>query len=113
LRALARRPPLQHSSTLAAGGLTLDPAAHTARRDGRLLPLTRTEFRLLERLLRRPGRVVTRRALVESVWGFERDIEANTLDAFVRLLRQKVDGPDERPLIRTVRGVGYCIGGDE
>lgn len=113
LRALARRPPLQHAATLSAGGLTLDPAAHTARRHGRLLPLTRTEFRLLECLLRRPGRVVTRRALVETVWGFERDVEANTLDAFVRLLRQKTDGPDERPLIRTVRGVGYCIGGDE
>jgi DNA-binding response OmpR family regulator len=113
LRALARRPPLQHAATLAAGDLTLDPAEHTARRGGRALPLTRTEFRLLECLLRRPGRVVTRRALVEGVWGFDRDIEANTLDAFVRLLRQKVDQPGDQPLIRTVRGVGYCIGGDE
>lgn len=112
LRALARRPPLQHA-TLGIEDLTLDPAAHTAHRDGRALPLTRTEFRLLECLLRRPGRVVTRQALIESLWGFERDVEANTLDAFVRLLRQKIDRADRPTMIRTVRGVGYRIGGDE
>lgn len=113
LRALARRPSLQHAATLGVDDLTLDPAAHTAHRRGQLLPLTRTEFRLLEILLRRPGRVVTRQALMQSVWGFERDVEANTLDAFVRLLRQKIDRADEPTLIRTVRGVGYRIGGDE
>lgn len=113
LRALARRPPLQHTAVLGIDDLTLDPAAHTAHRRGRQLPLTRTEFRLLEILLRRPGRVVTRQALMQSVWGFERDVEANTLDAFVRLLRQKIDRADEPTLIRTVRGVGYRMGGDE
>lgn len=113
LRALARRPPLQHAAVLGVDGLTLDPAAHTAHRNGQPLALTRTEFRLLECLLRRPGRVVTRQALVESLWGFERDVEANTLDAFIRLLRQKIDLGDEPTLIRTVRGVGYRIGGDE
>ena len=112
LRALARRPPLQ-LTTLGTDDLTLDPAAHTAQRNGRPLALTRTEFRLLECLLRRPGRVVTRQALIESLWGFERDVEANTLDAFVRLLRQKIDRADEPTMIRTVRGVGYRIGGDE
>ena len=113
LRALARRPPLQHAGTLSVLDLTLDPAAHTAHRRGRPLSLTRTEFRLLECLLRRPGRVVTRQALIQSLWGFERDVEANTLDAFVRLLRQKIDLVNEPTLIRTVRGVGYRIGGEE
>lgn len=113
LRALARRPPLQHSAILSVDDLTLDPAGHTAHRNGQPLALTRTEFRLLECLLRRPGRVVTRQALIESLWGFERDVETNTLDAFVRLLRQKIDRADEPTLIRTVRGVGYRIGGDE
>jgi DNA-binding response OmpR family regulator len=113
LRALARRPPLEHAAKLGVLDLTLDPAAHTAHRRGRPLALTRTEFKLLECLLRRPGRVVTRHALIQSLWGFERDVEANTLDAFVRLLRQKIDLVNEPTLIRTVRGVGYRIGGEE
>jgi two-component system response regulator MprA len=54
--------------------------------------------------------VVTRRALIESLWGLERDVEANTLDAFVRLLRQKIDQPGAPALINTVRGVGYRLG---
>ena len=110
LRALARRAPLQHAGAMTHGDLTLDPAAHTVRRAGAAVALTPTEFRLLECLLRRPGRVVTRQALIESLWGFERDVEANTLDAFIRLLRQKIDRPGQPPVINTVRGVGYRIG---
>ncbi len=110
LRALARRAPLQHTGTLTLGDLALDPAAHLVRRAGAAVALTPTEFRLLECLLRRAGRVVTRRALVESLWGFDRDVEANTLDAFIRLLRQKIERPGQPPLIHTVRGVGYRLG---
>ena len=57
----------------------------------------------------RAGKVVPRRLLIESVWGFEREIEDNTLDVFVRLLRSKVDGNGQQKLIHTVRGVGYVI----
>jgi DNA-binding response OmpR family regulator len=57
----------------------------------------------------RAGKVVSRRALIESVWGFDRDIEENTLDAFMHLLRNKVDLPGRAKLIHTVRGVGYMI----
>jgi len=110
LRALARRAPLQHAGALAHGDLILDPAAHTVRRAGAPVALTPTEFRLLECLLRRAGRVVTRQALIESLWGFERDVEANTLDAFIRLLRQKIDRPAQVALIHTVRGIGYRLG---
>jgi two-component system response regulator MprA len=91
--------------------LTLDPLTHTAARAGAVLSLTRTEFSLLEYLMRRNGRVVTRHALIEGVWGSNRDVENNTLDAFVKLLRQKVDGPGHGHLIHTVRGVGYTIRG--
>ncbi|MGE0042352.1 MAG: winged helix-turn-helix domain-containing protein [Vicinamibacterales bacterium] len=73
------------------------------------LGLTRTEFSLLEYLMRRSGRVVSRQALIEGVWGAGRDVEDNTLDAFVKLLRHKVDGADRPPLIHTVRGVGYAV----
>jgi DNA-binding response OmpR family regulator len=54
------------------------------------------------------GEPVTRERLIAGVWGFDRDIESNTLDAFIRLLRQKVDQPGEKRLIHTVRGIGYC-----
>ena len=110
LRALARRAPLQHTGTLVFGDLELDPAGHMVRRATTPVALTPTEFRLLECLLRRSGRVVTRQALIESLWGFERDVEANTLDAFIRLLRQKLDRPGQPPVIHTVRGVGYRLG---
>lgn len=110
LRALARRAPMAQAPTLACAGVVLDPAAHTVSRSGQLLSLTPTEFRLLECLLRGAGRVVTRQLLIENLWGSERDVEDNTLDAFVRLLRQKLDKSGGVALIHTVRGVGYRIG---
>ena len=109
LRAVARRGPVAQGVPLGVGDLSLDPSSRTVERGGTRLTLTRTEFNLLEFLLRRAGTVVSRGALIEGVWGYDRDIEENTLDAFVRLLRQKVDGPDQRRLIHTVRGVGYTI----
>ena len=71
--------------------------------------LTPTEYRLLELLMRRVGRVVPRTTIVEAVWGLENDIKENTLDAYVRLLRSKVDKGFGYKLIHTVRGIGYCL----
>jgi DNA-binding response OmpR family regulator len=73
------------------------------------LNLTRTEFALLESLVRTAGKVVTRQSLIEQVWGDDREVEDNNLDAFIRLLRTKVDGTGQLRLIHTVRGVGYCL----
>jgi len=87
----------------------LDPATREVSRGGVRLALTRTEYGLLERLMNRAGKVVPRRQLIESVWGFDREIEDNTLDVFVRLLRSKVDGNGRKKLIHTMRGVGYVI----
>ena len=109
LRAVSRRGPVIQAVPLRLGDLVLDPATHEAARAGRRLDLTRTEFSLLEYLMRRAGRVVSRRALIEGVWGDDREIEDNTLDAFVRLLRRKVEGPERPRLIHTVRGIGYCL----
>ena len=109
LRAAARRQPSEAPTALRVGPLTLDPATHDVVRSGRHIALTATEFRLLERLMRAAGRVVTREHLVEAVWGLDREVGTNALDAFVRLLRKKVDRPFERKLIRTVRGVGYTM----
>jgi two-component system, OmpR family, response regulator len=112
LRALARRGTASSGPVLEIGPLRLDPATREVVRAGQQIVLTRTEFQLLEYLMRRPGQVIPRRTLIESVWGHERDIEGNTLDAFVRLLRAKVEREGSR-LIQTARGVGYSIRDEE
>jgi DNA-binding response OmpR family regulator len=109
LRAVRRRALVPQPTTLQVDDLLLDPATREVSRGGVRLALTRTEYGLLERLMDRAGRVVPRRQLIESVWGFDREIEDNTLDVFVRLLRSKVDGNGQNKLIHTVRGVGYVV----
>ena len=109
LRAVKRRALIPQSTTLQVDDLMLDPATREVSRGGVRLALTRTEYGLLERLMNRAGKVVPRRQLIESVWGFDREIEDNTLDVFVRLLRSKVDGNGRKKLIHTMRGVGYVI----
>jgi DNA-binding response OmpR family regulator len=108
LRALARRMPTTQSPVLAIDDLTLDPAAHVVTRNGREIKLSATEFSLLHLLLRRAGQTVPRHTLIEGVWGFDSSIESNTLDAFIHLLRSKVDVGVRQRIIHTVRGVGYC-----
>ena len=109
LRAVKRRARVPQPTIFRVDDLSLNPASREVSRAGVRLALTRTEYSLLERLMGRAGKVVPRRVLIESVWGFEREIEDNTLDVFVRLLRTKVDGNGQPRLIHTVRGVGYVI----
>mgnify|MGYP001344793859 CR=1 FL=1 len=107
IRALIRRGPASHSMKLRVGDLELDPGSHEVTRGGQPVNLTRTEFHLLEHLMRRDGQVIPRDVLIEAVWGYDRNIESNTLDAFIRLLRSKVEGDGGPRLIHTVRGIGY------
>jgi DNA-binding response OmpR family regulator len=109
LRALGRRGPAIQAVRLQVADLSLDAAGHVVARGGAIVPLTRTEFNLLECLMRNAGRVVTRQALIERLWGGDRDVESNTLDAFVKSLRHKLDAGDRPRLIQTVRGVGYSL----
>ncbi len=109
VRALGRRAPIAHDVTLRVADLQLDSATRAVTRSGLPVTLTRTEFKLLECLMRRPGRVVTRDGLIERVWGTGREVTGNLLDAFVKSLRQKVDGNDRPRLIHTIRGVGFCV----
>ncbi len=113
LRAVSRRGPIAQPVNLQVADLNLNPAAREVTRGGRRIALTRTEYSLLEMLMKRAGRVVARENLIEAVWGFETDVRNNTLDAFIRLLREKVDSPGELKLIHTVRGVGYCLRNEE
>jgi DNA-binding response OmpR family regulator len=89
--------------------LAIDLETHEAWRGKRLLTLTRTEFSILECLMRAAGRVAPRQRLIESVWGPDREVGNNNLDVFMRFLRTKVDLPGRRRLIQTVRGVGYRL----
>lgn len=112
LRAVKRRALAAQDIHLRVADLVLDPASREVLRGEQRVSLTRTEYSLLERLMYRSGKVVSRRSLIESVWGFDRDIEENTLDAFMHLLRNKIDAPGRQKLIHTVRGVGYMIRSD-
>jgi two-component system response regulator MprA len=109
LRAVQRRSTPRSQNRLQVADLILDPESREVSRAGISITLTRTEYSLLERLMYRAGKVVPRHSLIESVWGFDREIEENTLDVFVRLLRNKVDREGLPKLIATVRGVGYMI----
>ncbi len=109
LRAIIRRAPMLQPERLQIGDVALVPSTHETYRGKERINLTRTEFNLLEYLMRHAGSVTSRNSLIEAVWGLDREIEENTLDAFIRLLRRKVDGERRKSLIRTVRGVGYIL----
>jgi DNA-binding response OmpR family regulator len=108
LRAVSRRGVIPRPVCLEVGDLKLDPAKHEVTRDSRPLNLTPREYNLLELLMRNHSRVVSRETILESVWGYDSDVNENTLEAFVRLLRLKVDTKEPK-LIHTVRGVGYVV----
>jgi DNA-binding response OmpR family regulator len=108
LRAVSRRGAIPRSVCLEVGDVKLDPATREVTRGGRQISLTPREYALLELLMRNPGRVISRDTILESVWGYGCDVNENTLEAFVRLLRLKID-VDPIKLIHTVRGVGYTM----
>ena len=105
LRALLRRSGAG-AELLRFAGVELDLAAHRATRRGERLPLTKTEFALLELFLRNPGRVLSRTQLFESVWGYDFGPESNGLWVYIGYLRRKMGEPR---LIQTVRGIGYVL----
>jgi two-component system OmpR family response regulator len=110
LRALARRPVVQRSSTLEVGSLRLDPRARRAWRDEREIVLTAKEFLLLEAFAARAGEVLSRTDLLESAWDHAYENRSNVVDAYVRRLRRKIDEPFGTHTLETVRGSGYRLG---
>jgi DNA-binding response OmpR family regulator len=113
LRALARRKTVQPTTQLEVADLVLDPLTYEVKRAGSLIPVTRTEFLLLEVLMRNAGRVMTRSRLIESVWGLEREVGNNTVDVYIKMIRSKVEPAVSRKLIHTVRGIGYVMREEE
>ena len=109
LRALIRRRPAERPVVLEVGDLRLDPAARRVFRGETEISLSRTEFALLEMLMRSPGKVLTRLDLLEHVWDDQYENRSNVVDAYVRYLRNKVDRPFGVESIETVRGYGYRL----
>jgi two-component system, OmpR family, phosphate regulon response regulator PhoB len=101
------RSPREKRQVLAAGALRLDPSAHRLEVGGEEVPLTATEFRLLQTLLERAGRVQTRSRLLADVWGYAEDVDSRTVDTHIRRLRRKLGAAAD--VIETVIGVGYRL----
>jgi len=94
---------------LRAGDLTLDLVRHEARRGARTIELTAKEFALLEYLMRHPGQALSRTQITDHVWRYDLEALSNVVDIYIHYLRDKIDRGFPRPLIKTVRGVGYKI----
>jgi DNA-binding response OmpR family regulator len=111
IRAVLRRGSRSGVAVLAIDDLTVDRVSHSVQRNGHAIDLSPKEFALLEFLMRHAGQPVTRSAIIEQVWKLNFDTMTNVVDVYINYLRRKVDTGYDRALIRTVRGVGYQIGG--
>ena len=109
VRALARRGPVDAAPVLEVGGLSLDVAAHTARRGDVEIRLSTKELQLLEVFMRRPGQVLSRYDLLQGAWDMEYENRSNVVDVYVGYLRDKIDRPFGLETLETVRGAGYRL----
>lgn len=112
IRALSRRPKQALSEKLTVADLTLDTKLFIVNRSDNTIQLSGKEFSLLEYLMRNSGKILTKDQIIAHVWDYEADILPNTVEVYIRNLRQKIDLPfkNKKPLIQTVRGFGYKIG---
>lgn len=110
LDALVRRAqPVAAATTLVVGDLKMDLLAREVTRAGKPIDLQPREFKLLEYLMRHAEQAVTRTMLLENVWDYHFDPQTNVIDAHISKLRQKIDAPFDKPLLQTLRGVGYKL----
>jgi two-component system, OmpR family, response regulator MprA len=108
LRALLRRSGYG-GMVLTYEDIRLDASAREVTRGGRMLMLTRTEFALMELLLRHPREVLTREFIFQRVWGYDLGLQSNSLEVYVGYLRRKLESGGEPRVLHTVRGVGYVL----
>jgi two-component system copper resistance phosphate regulon response regulator CusR len=109
LRALLRRQRPQATNTVRVADLQLDLISHQATRGGVTIELTRREFALLEFLMSASPKPVSKTAIVEHVWDQHFDSETNVVNVYVKHLRRKIDHPGWKPLLHTIRGVGFAV----
>ena len=112
IRALGRRPAGAAEGHLVAGDLELDELRHAVQVGDRSVDLSAREFALLGYLIRHVGQVVTRRQILDGLWGSEPDVYSNVVDLYVHYLRRKLGELDRADRLRTVRGVGYTLRAD-
>jgi two-component system copper resistance phosphate regulon response regulator CusR len=113
VKALLRRGNVPRSNMLQVADLELDRLSQTVKRAGQRIELTSKEYALLEYLMSSAGRVLSRTMIIEHVWDQSFEGLTNIVDVYVRHLRQKIDDPFERKLLKTVRGAGYCLSEEE
>ncbi|WP_299326878.1 phosphate regulon transcriptional regulator PhoB [Parasphingopyxis sp.] len=106
---LRRVRPALAGEPLLHGDIAMDTVSYKVRRDGEVIPLGPTEFRLLKHFLEHPGRVFSRERLLDSVWGHDSDIEPRTVDVHIRRLRKALNKGGKTDIIRTVRSAGYAL----
>jgi DNA-binding response OmpR family regulator len=109
VRALLRRPTEQQAMTLKVGDLELNTVTYSVQRAGKPIQLTSKEFALLEYLMRNPGRPLSKEVIISHVWDYDADILPNTVEVYIKYLRNKIDAPFKSTLIQTVRGFGYKL----
>lgn len=109
IRVITRRGGETRTTHLRIADLTLDTTSRRAHRNGRPIELTTREYRLLEYLMRSPGRICTRMMIFEQVWDYHFDPGTNLIDVYIRKLREKIDAGATVKLLHTVRGVGYVM----
>jgi len=109
VRALLRRPIEVQQTVLTAGDLSLNTVTCEVKRGDKVISLTGKEFALLEYLLRNQGRPNSKDTIISHVWDYNADVLPNTVEVYMKYLRQKIDDPFDKPLLQTIRGFGYKI----
>ncbi len=111
IRSLTRRPKVLLSTTLTVNDLSFNTTSFEVKRAGKLIQLSSKEFALLEYLMRNAGKVVTKEQIISHVWDYDADVLPNNVEVYIGYLRAKIDKDFKKPLIQTIRGFGYRIGG--
>lgn len=109
IRALSRRPQKTTSKILTVADLSIDTTNYQVKRGNREIRLSSKEYSLLECLVRHTGQILNKDQIIQYVWSYESDILPNTVEVYIRNLRQKIDQPFKKKLIQTIRGFGYKI----
>ncbi len=107
LRSILRRSSPEKTTKLRCGDLILDTVSHLAYRQGREIELTTKEYSLLEYLMRNKNRILSRSTITQHVWKHNFDPESNIIDVYIKRLRSKIEKDDIKPIIQSIRGVGY------
>jgi len=109
IQAILRRPTESVPTILTAGDIALNPSEHTVTKDGKEVPLTLKEFRLLEYFMRHPNQVINREDFLAHLWDFNYEAFSNVVDVHVKNLRRKLDDADTPSILETIRGIGYRL----